>query len=359
MALNNSFNNVSSSSVASKHPTNVGAIILSLVFLLGFPGNVFVIWSILARARKQSITTLLILNLAIADGSLMALTPFFIIYLAMKKWVFQTAMCKILFYLCLANMYASIYTIMLMSLYRLVAILWPLRISPVTGLKTTLRVLAVMWLLVIVASIPAIIFRDLHGDPIVCDSFHKYDSDMVMQYMLELVLGCFIPYGVILVSYICILRRIRQSKFRRRIRSEKLILAIVLTFCLLWLPYHIINVVQIASALCKEKSKIREMLEKIWRNSRPVTSAIAFISSSVNPVLYFFAGKSYIRREGLEFMARLFEGTGSDSTSRKSRQNSQNSRDKEKDADAVMLKDKGRDSLTNSSSNAKPVKNGK
>ena len=182
MALNNSWNSSGSTNqqdssiVASKHPTNVGAVILSLVFLLGFPGNLFVIWSILARARKQSITTLLILNLAIADGSLMALTPFFIIYLAMKRWVFQTAMCKVLFYLCLANMYASIYIIMLMSLYRLVAILWPLRISPVTGLRTTLRVLAVMWLLVIVASIPAIIFRDSRGDPMVCDSFHEHDN---------------------------------------------------------------------------------------------------------------------------------------------------------------------------------------
>lgn len=63
--------------------------------------------------------------------------------------------------------------------------------------------------------------------------------------MLELVLGFLIPYGVIVVSYICILRKIRQTKFRRRIRSEKLILAIVLTFCLFWLPYHIVNMVQV------------------------------------------------------------------------------------------------------------------
>lgn len=101
-------------------------------------------------------------------------------------------------------------------------------------------------------------------------------------------------------------------------------------------------------------------LAKIWHRSRAVTSSIAFISSCANPVLYFFAGKSYIRREGLAFMARLFEGTALDSASRKIRQNSQNcSRDKEKEADAVMLKDKEADSVTNSSSNVKPLKNGK
>lgn len=58
-------------------------------------------------------------------------------------------------------------------------------------------------------------------------------------------------------------------------------------------------------------------------------------------------------------MARLFEGTGLDSGTRKSRQNSQNSRDKDKDAEAVRLNGKDRDSVTNSSSNVKTSKNEK
>ncbi|KAK9524918.1 hypothetical protein VZT92_017276 [Zoarces viviparus] len=348
--------------VNSNAGTNMGALILSLVFLLGFPGNLFIIWSVLARARRHSVTTLLILNLAIADGSLMGLTPFFVVYLIMKKWVFGRAMCKILFYLCLVNMYASIQLIMLMSIYRLVAVLWPQRVSIITGRKTVLRVLAVLWVVVMVASIPAIIFRDVKNGKNgtnVCEPAHNHPSDVVLQYMLELVIGFLIPYVVIVVSYICILRRLRQTKFRRRIRSEKLILAIVLTFCLFWLPYHLINMVQVTWALYPEKGPAKKILKKIWQHSRAVTSAIAFISSCANPVLYFFAGKSYIRREGLAFMARLFEGTGLDSATRKSRQHSQNSRDKDKDADAVMLKDKDRDSVANSNSNSKPVKNGK
>ncbi|XP_070785903.1 leukotriene B4 receptor 2a [Enoplosus armatus] len=361
-SLNNSTSPSSGNETIVDNPiaTTMGALILSLVFLLGFPGNLFIIWSILARARKQSVTTLLILNLAIADGSLMALTPFFIVYLVLKNWVFGNVMCKILFYLCLVNMYASIQLIMLMSVYRLVAVLWPQRLSVITGRKTVLRVLAVLWVLVMVASVPAMIFRKvkMKGPISVCDSFHEEDSHVVLQYTLELVLGFLIPYGVIVVSYIRILRRLRNTKFGRRIRSEKLILAIVLTFCLFWLPYHIINMAQVTWALCPA-GRAKEILNKLWHSSRAVTSSIAFISSCANPVLYFFAGKSYIQREGLAFMARLFEGTGLDSATRKSRQNSQNSRDKDKDADAVMLKDKDPDSVTNSNSNAKPVKNGK
>lgn len=366
MAQNNisHFPNTSVSSnksiVDTKIGTTMGALILSLVFLLGFPGNLFIIWSILARARKHSVTTLLILNLAIADGSLMALTPFFIIYLVLKKWVFGNVMCKLLFYLCLVNMYASIQLIMLMSIYRLVSVLWPQRVTVYTGRKTVLRVLAVVWVLVMIASVPAMVFRNVRpdGPTLVCEPVHDASSHVVLQYTMELVLGFLIPYVVIVVSYICILRRIRQTKFRRRIRSEKLILAIVLTFCLFWLPYHIINMVQVTWALCP-KGPVKDILNLIWHKSRAVTSSVAFISSCANPVLYFFAGKSYIRREGLAFMARLFEGAGLDSATRKSRQNSQNSRDKDKEADAVMLKDKDQDPVNNLNSDAKPLKNGK
>lgn len=344
--------------VDSAASTTMGALILSLTFLLGFPGNVFIMWSILARARKQNITTLLILNLAIADGSLMALTPFFITYLVLRNWIFGNVMCKVLFYLCLLNMYASIYLITIMSLYRVLAIRWPHKIKIVTGKRTVMRVLAVMWVLVMVASIPAMIYRDTEPNSagVVCDSLHKTNKDVAIQYLLELVLGFCIPYTVIVISYIGILKRIRQTKFRRRIRSEKLILAIVVTFCVFWLPYHIINMVQVTWALHPE-GPIKTKLEIIWHKSRAVAAAFAFISSCANPVLYFFAGKSYIRREGMEFMARLFEKTGLDSATRKSRQNSQNSRDREKEANSVMLKEKDPESTTDSNP-VKAVQNG-
>lgn len=181
---NVTFNAVNNTIVDNPVSTTVGALILSIVFLLGFPGNVFIIWSILARAKRHSVTTLIILNLAIADGSLMALTPFFIAYLVSKDWPFGLAMCKILFYLCLLNMYASIQLIMLMSVYRMLAVLWPQRVARISGRKTVTRVLAVVWALVMIASIPAIVFRKLgrknNSNKLVCDSFHEEDDNSRM-----------------------------------------------------------------------------------------------------------------------------------------------------------------------------------
>ncbi|KAK7171209.1 hypothetical protein R3I94_001215 [Phoxinus phoxinus] len=334
-----------------------GATILSFVFLLGVPGNIFIVWSILARARRRSITTLLILNLAFADGFLMLLTPFFIVYLVQSSWIFSLALCKVLFYLCCTNMYASIFLITLMSWHRLVAIVWPKRVAAVTNPKVLRRVLVGLWVLALGLSVPVLVFRTTRINSTrinstrinstiinttVCDCYHTQPQYVVMQYGMETLLAFLLPYGVIIGSYVCILRRIRKTRFRRRIRSEKLIVVILVTFGLLWLPYHIVNMMQVASALYPQGST-KDSLKKMSTSLRALTSTLAFVSSCMNPILYTFAGKSYIRKEGLAFMARLFEATANYTT--KIRQSNMNSREKDND-EGGSLKDKDFDSTT-------------
>ncbi|XP_013868481.1 leukotriene B4 receptor 2b [Austrofundulus limnaeus] len=303
--------------VSSGLATSLGALILSIVVLLGVPGNLFIVWSILARIRHRSVTAILILNLACADGSLMALTIFFIIYLAKQTWIFGNFMCKGLFYLCNVNMYASIFLITLMSVHRMVAVLYPrelYRISP----KIVRRVIVGMWALVMVISLPSLVFRDVginrdhNKTRNVCSPNHTLSSHVRFQYTLETVSGFTIPYAIIITSYVLILKRLRQTHFRQKARSEKLILAIVVTFGVFWLPYHVVNMIQVAAEWYPEDSETGKTLEHIHQSCRAVTSTIAFISSCANPILYTFAGKSYIKRNGLAFMAKLFEGTSQD-----------------------------------------------
>nr|XP_055057647.1 leukotriene B4 receptor 2b [Misgurnus anguillicaudatus]XP_055057648.1 leukotriene B4 receptor 2b [Misgurnus anguillicaudatus] len=311
-------------SIVGNIPATFGALILSIVFLLGVPGNLFIIWSILARARKRSVTTLLILHLAFADGFLMCLTIFFIIYLAQKKWIFGAVMCKVLFYLCNTNMYASIMIIMLMSLHRFVAVVYPGYLRACTRRRTVLLLLGGLWIVVFLLALPALIFRaekteiNYNGkNRTVCATDHTQSRHAVFQYTLETMVGFLVPYAVIVFSYVCILRRLRETKFKRRIRSENLIQAIIVTFCIFWLPYHFINTLQVVAALTPEGSLAKNKLDKIWQSGRTVTSALAFISSCANPILYTFAGRSYIKADGLAFMARLFEGTVLDYNSRR------------------------------------------
>lgn len=70
------------------------------------------------------------------------------------------------------------------------------------------------------------------------------------QYTLETVSGFIIPYAIIITSYILILKRLRKTLFYRKARSEKLILAIVVTFGVFWLPYHVVNMIQVSEGSC-------------------------------------------------------------------------------------------------------------
>uniref|UniRef100_A0A3B3V9D9 Leukotriene B4 receptor 2b n=1 Tax=Poecilia latipinna TaxID=48699 RepID=A0A3B3V9D9_9TELE len=309
--------NEEDSPVSNDYATAIGTLILTLVFLLGVPGNLFIVWSILARTRKRSVTTILILNLACADGFIMALTIFFIIYLAKQTWIFGAVMCKGLFYLCNANMYASIFLITLMSIHRMVAVLFPQKLYLISR-KVVTRVIMGMWVLVMVISIPSLVFRELEIEPdvsennsrIVCSPNHTWPTHVRFQYSLETVSGFILPYAVIITCYVLTLRRLRQTQFQRRIRSEKLILAIVITFGIFWFPYHVINMVQVRKGF---------PLFFPCESCRAVTSALAFLSSCANPILYTFAGKSYIKKNGLAFMAKLFDGTKKTNRTRKIR----------------------------------------
>ncbi|XP_045908060.1 leukotriene B4 receptor 1-like [Micropterus dolomieu] len=295
--------------VSNDVSTALGALILGLVFLLGVPGNLFIVWSILARIRQRSVTTILILNLACADGFLMALTIFFVIYLAMRSWVFGQVMCKGVFYLCNSNMYASIFLITLMSVHRLVAVVFPSRLSSLVSRKIVRRVIVCMWLLVMVFSVPSLVFRDVikntHRSE--CVPHHSWSRYVKFQYAFETVVGFILPYTVIIISYVLILKRLRQTKFHRKMCSEKLILAIVVMSGLFRLPYHVVNMIQVAAESYPDNSITQTKLYQISQSSRAVTSALAFISSCANPILYTIAGKSYIKQSGLAFMARLFE----------------------------------------------------
>lgn len=150
--------------MSNDYSTAFGALILSLVFLLGVPGNFFIVWSILARIQRRSVTTLLILNLACADGLLMALTIFFIVYLAKQTWVFGDFMCKGVFYLCNSNMFASIFLITLMSVHRMIVVVMPKRISSIVTRKFVKRTIIAMWVLVMIMSIPSAVFREVRED---------------------------------------------------------------------------------------------------------------------------------------------------------------------------------------------------
>ncbi|XP_057710577.1 leukotriene B4 receptor 1 [Corythoichthys intestinalis] len=309
--------NSSSFSLPINASAQVGIAILTLAFALGFPGNLFVVWSVVCRVRKRSVTCLLVLNLAVADAFVLLTAPVFLRYLAGGRgWEFGSAGCKLVHYLCNVNMYVSIYLICMMSMDRWLAVSRPFLSQRMRTKRSLMILLLGVWVLAFLLSIPMPFYRsNLRVYPNIplafCIPYHwRSVGHKVFQYTFETIMGCLVPFSLINTCYSSVICRLQSAMFQRRGKGSRLIFMIICTFAVFWLPYHIVNVIEIIGLLQDSKT----IMDAAGR-ARPNVTAFAYFSSAVNPILYVFAGSAHIRQAGLNFMGKLFEATYSESRS--------------------------------------------
>ncbi|XP_015268199.1 PREDICTED: leukotriene B4 receptor 2-like [Gekko japonicus] len=219
MAIMNPCNQTSGNSTLLSSPTSsvAGIVFLLLAALIGLPGNFFVIWSILWKMKPshRSVTCILVLNLAMADGVVLLLTPFFIVFLIFKNWLFGVAICKGVYYLCCVNMFASIFIITLMSVDRCLAVNQPYFSQAIRKKNLVIKILSGIWLAAILLSIPAFLFRQVLKDPFlghhICEPCHARPGLAIFHFTLETVVAFVIPFTIIVGCYSAILIRLRGS----------------------------------------------------------------------------------------------------------------------------------------------------
>ncbi|XP_029023696.2 leukotriene B4 receptor 1 [Betta splendens] len=313
-----------STAVASPQPPSmpvsaqVGIAILTLAFVLGFPGNLFVVWSVLCQVKKRSVTCLLVLNLALADAFVLLSAPFFLRYLAGGRgWEFGSAACKLVHYISSVNMYVSIYLICLMSVDRWLAVTRPFLSQRMRNKRSLLVLLLGVWVMAFLLSLPMPFYRSNLQRTLpnnitlrLCSAYHWGSvGHRVFQYLFETIMGCLIPFSLVSICYSLVIFRLHNAQFQRREQGTRLILMIIFAFVVFWLPYHIVNIIEVAALVQNSDS-----LKNAAVVARPNVTAFAYFSSAVNPILYVFAGSSHIRQAGLSFMGKLFEATNSEST---------------------------------------------
>ncbi|KAF3697767.1 Leukotriene B4 receptor 1 [Channa argus] len=318
--MENNFTTISSQqtptpSMSLPIPARVGIAILTLAFVLGFPGNLFVVWSVVCRVKKRSVTCLLVLNLAVADAFVLLSAPIFLRSLAGRRgWEFGLAACKLIHYLSSVNMYVSIYLICLMSMDRWLAVTRPFLSQKLRNKRSLLILLLGVWVMAFILSLPMAFYRSnvKKNSTLSYCGVNHWDSvgHQVFQYLFETVMGCLVPFCLINTCYTSVICRLKNAKFQRKQQGTRLILLIVCAFAIFWLPYHIVNLLEVIGLLTNSVSVI-----KAATTARPNVTAFAYFSSAVNPILYVFAGSSHIRQAGLSFMGKLFEATNSESRS--------------------------------------------
>ncbi|KPP76958.1 putative G-protein coupled receptor 151 [Scleropages formosus] len=225
-------------------------VILGVICVLGFAGNVTAMVVLLSNARRSKLSLInsLILNLTFADGLVLAFTvPFKATTFSRASWTLGWFVCKSCDWFLHSCMVAKSFTIAIMAkaCYRYVS-------NPTKQVsihyKMVMVILLFAWLLACVLPIPHWLFATLRmeGDVLVCvqvvpPSAHNFMSVYAKAYPLVAYCG---PLSFALLYFWraygrCQRRGSKTQNLRTQLRSRKLtlmLLSLTITMATMWLP---------------------------------------------------------------------------------------------------------------------------
>lgn len=277
-----------------------------LVFLLGTTGNGLVLWTIFrgGQEKRRSADTF-IANLAMADLTFVVTLPLWAAYAWLGyDWPFGSFTCKLSSYLIFVNMHASVFCLMGLSIDRYLAIVRPMANAKLRWRASGLVATIVLWALAAIFALPAMILRQaavLPGETkVTC--YMDYSgvvangTEGAWEAGLGLsstMLGFVIPFVVMLTCYFFIARTIadhfrkeRGEELRKRKRLLSIIIVLVATFALCWLPYHLVKTIYVLMDL--EVIPWSCGFHAFLNNLHPYCTCVAYINSCLNPFLYAF-----------------------------------------------------------------------
>ncbi|XP_070688544.1 leukotriene B4 receptor 1-like [Pempheris klunzingeri] len=282
----------------------VACVILGLSFLIGAPGNLLVIWTILKHVKQRSHTVVLILHLAAADLLVLITLPLWIYSLA-HSWVFGEASCKAMVYMINACMYSSVFLITLMSVERFLAICHPFVMLRWRTKTIMDRCLLLLWVLALLLAAPALLTKPLDEINATEQCFIKEFTSVTQAIILlcvETLGGFIVPFIILSTSYCLVAAKLRKMSFNSKQKSMVLVHAVVIAFTLCWLPYHIINIIDLVCILGPGTDR-----ECVPQSVVFSCGALVFISSSMNPVLYALFARNLQGSFEESRLVRLFQ----------------------------------------------------
>uniref|UniRef100_A0A3Q0RQ67 Zgc:194202 n=1 Tax=Amphilophus citrinellus TaxID=61819 RepID=A0A3Q0RQ67_AMPCI len=258
----------------------VPTVVLSVCFLLGFPGNIAVIILKPNWENLSSLSQSLMLNLAVSDLLCILTIPVWI-HSFLCSWTLGLASCKLLTYFVYWSIYGSLLTVAVLSIQRYLQVVYFERRSHQVKAR---KLLVPLWLVAMILSIPELVVRQLVEDQqwTKCKNRHSSDGQRLAVVLTETLVG-FVSLAVTVFAYIRLYRKVTRAVFFNNPQTTRLISSIIVIFVVLWLPYLVINMLALAAISLKNES-----LLKFCQDSWNTVGALTFVNSSVNPLLYAF-----------------------------------------------------------------------
>ena len=263
----------------------VALALYAAILLLGIPGNAAVVW-LSSAAQRRAVPAVWFLHLAVADLLCCAALPFLAIPVAGDhRWPLGDFGCKLFPALAVLNMYSSVLLLGAISADRCLMVTRPAWCHNHRTPRAAHRVCFTLWLAAAVLTVPTFLFRTARHDSFaeaelcVVDYGQHRRFTEAFTVALRFVAGFLLPFSAIAVCHALLLARLRARRFTNTRRAAGTVLAVVVTFFVCWLPYHVVGLILAAttpsSALYRGAAAVD-----------PVLTGLAYANSCANPLIY-------------------------------------------------------------------------
>ncbi|NWQ88866.1 NK1R protein, partial [Burhinus bistriatus] len=270
------------------------AIAYALIVVVSVVGNVVVMWIILAHKRMRTVTNYFLVNLAFAEASMSAFnTVVNFTYAIHNEWYYGLLYCKFHNFFPIAAVFASIYSMTAIALDRYMAIIHPLQ--PRLSATATKVVIGIIWLLAFLLAFPQgyySVMEELPGRLVCLVQWPEHSTNMhgktyhfcmtILIYFLPLlVIGC--AYTVVGITlWASEIPGDSSDRYHEQVSAKrkvvKMMIIVVCTFALCWLPYHIYFTLQYFNPEWYLQKFIQQVyLAIMW---------LAMSSTMYNPIIY-------------------------------------------------------------------------
>uniref|UniRef100_A0A8C2TLN8 Substance-P receptor n=1 Tax=Coturnix japonica TaxID=93934 RepID=A0A8C2TLN8_COTJA len=268
------------------------AIAYTLIVVVSVVGNVVVMWIILAHKRMRTVTNYFLVNLAFAEASMSAFnTVVNFTYAIHNEWYYGLLYCKFHNFFPIAAVFASIYSMTAIALDRYMAIIHPLQ--PRLSATATKVVIGVIWLLAFLLAFPqgyysvtaelpnrTVCLVEWPENTIIFSRYH-FSMTVLIYFLPLLVIGC--AYTVVSITlWASEIPGDSSDRYHEQVSAKrkvvKMMIIVVCTFALCWLPYHIYFTLQYINPDWYLQKFIQQVyLAVMW---------LAMSSTMYNPIIY-------------------------------------------------------------------------
>ncbi|XP_035671443.1 neuropeptide FF receptor 2-like [Branchiostoma floridae] len=286
-----------------------------LLFIVCVIGNSLVCLVIAKIPRMRTVTNFYILNLAVGDLLVGIFSmPFTLADNIIMGWPFGYVMCKLSSAATVISAGASVFTLIAIAVDRFYAVIHPN--EPKFTSEHNGVVIAIIWALAVIFAIPQVVVMDTRPYVSADDNstytlcvetwpnYFKREIYTVLLFVILYMLPlCIIGYLYLRVGFKVWCRPVpgggeRNNASRRKYRTIKMLLVVVVCFAVSWLPIHTVMLINDCGNPSIEQRNI------IYYYVFPIAHWFSYLQSSINPVIYGYFNRNY-RRGFTEFSSTL------------------------------------------------------